>query len=221
VGRVARREGAEAGREVALLAAGINAEGDGAGRGGAGEEGQEAGLGGVESGHASGASQSEGLLDRRAILVGLEGGALGVISVGTSCGGWLLGGKREGGNAPLGLQSVEVADQRLQRDDPLLAAEAAPLEEAALHRESQRECSIEPHAAGAAIEEDAAPSHCPRLPEAHSHHRGAQPGAGDRVIGLAHVDEEQPAGDAQLSDARREVEMETHVVADVPAPQKS
>ena len=217
---MARREGEEASGEVALLAVVLLAQGNGVGRDQAGEEGQQAGFGGVESRHAGRSRHCKGLLDRWAILIGLKGGALRVVSVSARRGSWLLGGEAESRDAPLGLQLVQVADQRLEHDDPLLAAEAAALEQPALDREGQREGAVDPHTAGAAIEEEPAPPDCPRLPEAHSHHGGAQPRPGDRVVGLAHVDEEQPAGDAQLGEACREVEVEAHIVTDVPLPQE-
>ena len=115
------------------------------------------------------------------------------------------------------MQAVQVGEEGLKSNDPVHAAELAPLWDIVLHVEGQREEAIDPNSGPGAVEKDPAPEDMAGRLKPHSEFHADQKGTENPVIGLADVRELEPCWKAQLLKASLETQMSSDIITDVAA----
>jgi hypothetical protein len=116
------------------------------------------------------------------------------------------------------LEALEVGDNDLSDEVPLIAAESAALgQAAAVDVEGRGEEAIHPDLGPRTREQEAVPMDDPRVFKAQTLHGGDEEPTVSRVIGLGEVRVQQPSRQAKLLEPGAETKVVADIVRDVAA----
>jgi hypothetical protein len=119
------------------------------------------------------------------------------------------------------LEAVELRQDDLTDEDPLVGAESPPLGEAVpVDLEVAGEEAVDTDAGPRPGQQDAVPVDDAGIAQAQRCHGTEEEASVRRIIGLGEVRVKKPRGQAQLLQAGSEAQVVPDIVRDVPAPEK-